>query len=46
MRDLPIVGGNRLPALPNVSCVLVAREEGGEAVRHLIELATEAITVA
>jgi DNA-binding transcriptional LysR family regulator len=43
MRDLPAITGNRLPPLPDVSCILLAREPGGDAVRHLVELATESI---
>jgi DNA-binding transcriptional LysR family regulator len=43
MRDLPTIIDPRLPALPDVSCILLTREQGGEAVTHLVELAGEAI---
>jgi DNA-binding transcriptional LysR family regulator len=43
LRDLPTLTDPRLPSLPNVSCILLTREGGGDAVTHLVELAGEAI---
>jgi DNA-binding transcriptional LysR family regulator len=43
MQDLPVIASDRLPLLPDVSCILLAREHGGEAVTHLVDLASEAI---
>lgn len=43
LRDLPIPTNPRLPVLPDVSCILLTREQGGEAVEHLVELAEESI---
>lgn len=43
MRDLTLIGSNALPPLPDVSCILVSREQGGEAVGHVVNLAREAI---
>jgi DNA-binding transcriptional LysR family regulator len=41
LRDLPTISG--LPPLPAVSCILLARDQGGEAVTHLVDLARESI---
>lgn len=41
LRDLPVIPG--LPPLPAVSCILLARDQGGEAVNHLVDLARESI---
>jgi DNA-binding transcriptional LysR family regulator len=43
LRDLPVINTDRLPALPDVSCILLTREQGGEASRHLADLATDLI---
>jgi DNA-binding transcriptional LysR family regulator len=42
LRDLSLIR-DALPALPDVTCILIAREQGGEAVEHLVDLATESI---
>jgi DNA-binding transcriptional LysR family regulator len=41
LRDLPLISG--LPPLPDVSCILLARDQGDEAVSHLVDLARESI---
>jgi DNA-binding transcriptional LysR family regulator len=46
MQDLAVLPSGRLPPLPDVSCILLARDQGGEAVEHLVNLATESIQVA
>jgi DNA-binding transcriptional LysR family regulator len=43
LRDLPVIAHGRLPSLPDVSCILLSREEGSEASRHLADLAADLI---
>ena len=43
LRDLPTVSDRSLPALPDVSCVLISANGPGDGARHLAELATELI---
>lgn len=43
MRDLALIETGLLPPLPDVSCILVSREQGSAAISHVVHLATEAI---
>lgn len=43
LRDLPTIDASLLPALPDVACILARAERGGEAIRHLGDLAAELI---
>jgi DNA-binding transcriptional LysR family regulator len=43
LRDLPVIAADRLPPLPDVSCILLAREQAGDASRHLADLAADLI---
>ena len=45
MRDLPVINDDALPDLPDVSCILLSREAGGETIEHLVELAAESIRI-
>ena len=43
MRDLPALNAGALPHLPDVSCILLSREAGGETIEHLVGLAVDSI---
>jgi len=43
MRDLPALNAGALPHLPDVSCILLSREAGGETIEHLAGLAVDSI---
>ena len=43
MRDLHALNAGALPHLPDVSCILLSREAGGETIEHLVGLAVDSI---